>query len=100
MARARRRPDPLTALQDWCDRSAPLGAGLPALTSEFYEYDVRFPLFCTKAGSLPGLRARLTSEVASLLADRSRRVWTPDSVMNRPTEHAEEEVTENLDGGV
>ena len=79
----------LTALQDWCDRSAPLGAGLPSLASEFYEYDVRFLLFCTKAGLLPGLRARLTSEVASLLVDRARRVWMPDSVMNRPTEHAD-----------
>ena len=79
----------LTALQDWCDRSAPLGVGLPSLASEFYEYAVRFPLFCTKAGSLPGLRARLTSEVASLLVDRARRVWMPDSVMNRPTEHAD-----------
>ena len=79
----------LTALQDWCDRSAPLGARLPSLASEFYEYDVRFPIFCTKAGSLPGLRSRLNSEVPLLLADRARRVWTPDSVMNRPTEHAD-----------
>ena len=72
----------LTALQDWCDRSALLGARLPSLASEFYEYDVRFPIFCTKAGSLPGLRSRLNLEVASLLAERARTVWTPDSVMN------------------
>ena len=79
----------LTALQDWCDRSAPLGARLPLLASEFYEYDVRFPIFCTKTGSLPGLRSRLNLEVASLLAERARTVWTPDSVMNRLTEHAD-----------
>ena len=79
----------LTALQDWCDQSAPLGAELPALASKFYEYDVCFPLFCTKAGSLPSLRAHLTSEVVSLLVDQARMVWTPDSVMNRLTEHAD-----------
>ena len=43
-------PGTLTALQDWCDRAAPLGVELPSLTSEFYEYDVQFPLFCTRAG--------------------------------------------------
>ena len=64
-------PGTLTALQDWCDRSAPLGAELLSLTSEFYEYDVQFPLFCTKAGALPGLRKRLTSEVPSLLVEQA-----------------------------
>ena len=68
---------------------APIGAELHLRTSEFYGHDVRFPLFCTRAGSIPGLRSRLTSAVPDVLAERSRGTWAPSSVLGRPVEHAD-----------
>ena len=65
----------LTTLQDWCDRTALMGAEIPSQASEFYEYDVCFLIFCERAGSIPGLQTRSHNYQKKCKKTGNRRGW-------------------------